>query len=203
ACLAAILFSACRREDMTNSSDPARETSLLSRLISELFGTFMLALTVGLNIVVKSTATAWSAGAALMCMVYALGDVSGAHFNPAVTTAVVLSGRGKCPLDRGLCYCAVQLGAAQMAGVILGQIASGPGEVFSLGPQGHFLWPAVFAAELAFTFLLAFVVLAVATTRLPHSPSKQHFHFGLSIGGCVTMWGSQVASLLGPSLVEC
>ncbi|CAE8587181.1 unnamed protein product [Polarella glacialis] len=117
--------------------------------------------------------------------------------NPAVTTAVVLSGRGKCPLDRGLCYCAVQLGAAQMAGVILGQIASGPGEVFSLGPQGHFLWPAVFAAELAFTFLLAFVVLAVATTRLPHSPSKQHFHFGLSIGGCVTAGGFAVGAVSG------
>ena len=42
-----------------------------------------------------SAAAAWSIGACLMCMVCAVGNVSGAQVNPAVTLAVLLSGRGK------------------------------------------------------------------------------------------------------------
>ena len=41
-------------------------------------------LTVGLNVLMKSPAGALSIAASLMCMIYALGGVSGANFNPAV-----------------------------------------------------------------------------------------------------------------------
>ena len=55
----------------------------------------MLVLTVGLNVLGKSKAGAFSIAASLTSMIYALGDVSGAHFNPAVTVAILASGR--CP----------------------------------------------------------------------------------------------------------
>ena len=52
-------------------------------------GTFMLVLTVGCNVLTGSIGAALSIGAMLMAMVYAIGPVSGAHLNPAVTVAVV------------------------------------------------------------------------------------------------------------------
>ena len=47
-------------------------------------------------------AVAFSAAAPLRCMVYSLGDDSGAHFNPAVTLAVVAIDRMKCSLVDGI-----------------------------------------------------------------------------------------------------
>merc|ERR1712232_515786 len=69
----------------------AKFPEMLSKLTSEFLGTFFLVLTVGLNILGGSPAGAFSIAAALMCMIFALGDVSGAHFNPAVTFAILLS----------------------------------------------------------------------------------------------------------------
>eukprot|EP00933_Yihiella_yeosuensis_P022650 TRINITY_DN17804_c0_g1_i1.p1 TRINITY_DN17804_c0_g1~~TRINITY_DN17804_c0_g1_i1.p1 ORF type:complete len:499 (-),score=87.70 TRINITY_DN17804_c0_g1_i1:95-1591(-) len=201
AMVAALFFSVCRREDVTKSSDPSFEPSLFSGLSGEFLGTFLLALTVGLNLGMKSSATAWSAAAALMCMVYSLGDVSGGHFNPAVTTAVVLAGRGKCSLSRGLSYWAAQLTGGLAAGLVCAEVQKhGPykhEEFGRLQPQADFTWLAVFVAELAFTFMLAFVVLAVATTRPPHSISKQNFQFGLAIGSCVMAGGIAIGSISG------
>eukprot|EP00441_Pelagodinium_beii_P012450 CAMPEP_0197707588 /NCGR_PEP_ID=MMETSP1338-20131121/127528_1 /TAXON_ID=43686 ORGANISM="Pelagodinium beii, Strain RCC1491" /NCGR_SAMPLE_ID=MMETSP1338 /ASSEMBLY_ACC=CAM_ASM_000754 /LENGTH=277 /DNA_ID=CAMNT_0043291515 /DNA_START=135 /DNA_END=965 /DNA_ORIENTATION=- len=47
--------------------------TLAVRCMSEVLGTFVLVLTVGLNLVNGSVSTAWSAAAALMCMIYSLG----------------------------------------------------------------------------------------------------------------------------------
>merc|ERR1719337_393214 len=69
------------------------EYSLSTKLVSEFIGTFFLVLTVGLNVIGKSPAPVFSIASSLMCMIYALGNCSGAHFNPAVTLALLLSGR--------------------------------------------------------------------------------------------------------------
>jgi len=198
--LGALLFNSCRREDATNSSDPSFEPSLRSKLLSEFVGTFALTLTVGLSLAGKSGATAWAAGCVLASMVYALHDVSGAHLNPAVTAAVVLSGRGKCSFSRGLSFCAMQLFAGLMAGAVAAAFHQGgpySSEAILLEPKSNFTWLSVFGVELAFTFLLAFVVLSVATTRLPESLSKQNFHFGLAIGSCVTAGGFAAGAVSG------
>ena len=67
---------------------PGATATLGVKCCSEFIGTFFLVLTVGLNVLGKSPAGAWSIAASLMCMIYALGAVSGAHFNPAVTLAI-------------------------------------------------------------------------------------------------------------------
>eukprot|EP00931_Biecheleriopsis_adriatica_P012098 TRINITY_DN1131_c0_g2_i1.p1 TRINITY_DN1131_c0_g2~~TRINITY_DN1131_c0_g2_i1.p1 ORF type:complete len:389 (-),score=81.48 TRINITY_DN1131_c0_g2_i1:577-1743(-) len=90
-----------------------------TRCMSEALGTFILVVTVGLNIVTGPTCTAFSAAAALMCMVYSLGSVSGAHLNPAVTTAIVLSGRGKCDMIDGLAYMCSQLLGSMCAAFVM------------------------------------------------------------------------------------
>merc|ERR1719408_544516 len=93
AVMAAALFKVCRGEQEENAdADP----SITAKLVSEFLGTFMLVLTVGLNVLSGSAAGAFSIAASLMCMIFALGTCSGAHFNPAVTTAILCSGCGKC-----------------------------------------------------------------------------------------------------------
>ena len=68
----------------------------MNKYIVELIGTFFLVFTIG-NVVIEPGAgplAPLAIGAALMVMVYAGGHISGAHYNPAVTLAILI--RGKC-----------------------------------------------------------------------------------------------------------
>merc|ERR1719161_2214029 len=103
--LAAGYFRLVRPDEFGSAWD----YSLGTKLASEFIGTFYLVLTVGLNVLGKSPGPVWSIAAALMCMIYALGSCSGAHFNPAVTLAILCSGREKIPPIEGLCYMGVQI----------------------------------------------------------------------------------------------
>merc|ERR1740127_305086 len=91
---ASALFQIIRPEETDPENDAPRNYKIGSKMVSEFIGTYMLVITVGLNVLGGSTAPAFSIAAALMCMIFALGSVSGAHFNPAVTVAIVMSGRG-------------------------------------------------------------------------------------------------------------
>merc|ERR1719146_573143 len=104
AALAACLFKVVRPDDFGASYSAKYE--LWVRCVSEGIGTFVLVLTVLLNVLGSSPAGAWSIAASLMCMIYALGNCSGAHFNPAVTLAIMLAGRDKCPAKDGAAYMA-------------------------------------------------------------------------------------------------
>merc|ERR1719201_3151069 len=84
------------------------EPSFKAKLVSEFIGTFYLVLTAGLNVIGKSTAPVFSIAASLMCMIFALGRVSGAHFNPAVTLAILAAGRGNIKNGEAVAYWAVQ-----------------------------------------------------------------------------------------------
>jgi MIP family channel proteins len=102
---------------------------------------------------------ALSFGLVIMVMIYAVGHISGAHFNPAVTFAFALSRHF--PWPRALVYWTAQLLGALAAAAILrgslGDIAD-VGVTLPSGSQGQsFLW------ELVLSFFLMFVILAVAT----------------------------------------
>jgi len=173
---------------------------LSNRFASEFIGTFFLVFTVCVNIVMRSNMTAWSAAAALTCLVYSLGNVSGGHFNPAVSLAVVFSGRNKCKANDGCTYAVAQLLAAVVASLLVTFIHSrGPNsaEKFGIGPRAQYGWGEALCGELLFTFFLAYVVLAVATTRRPVSPSKQNFYFGLAIGSCICAGGFAIGAVSG------
>lgn len=171
AVIAAVLFKCVRPEDFGGNK------TLATELLSEFLGTYVLVLTVGLNVMGRSTAAALSIAASLTSMIYALGDVSGAHFNPAVTAAIFVSRR-----------CS-DLTPAKAATFMLMQILGGifaagtysfvyAGQAFPLGPVGKATWLQVGLAEFIFTFVLSFVVLCVAV-----SPQTKSTHmFGLMIG---------------------
>lgn len=61
--------------------------------LTELIGTFFLVLTIGLTVLGGTPLAPLAIGASLMVMVYMGGHVSGGHFNPAVSLAVLLRGK--------------------------------------------------------------------------------------------------------------
>jgi len=189
AALAALAFNICRGAQEADTDD---EPGIAGRLLSEFLGTFMLVLTVGLNVLSGSAAGAFSIAASLMCMIFALGSCSGAHFNPAVTVAVVCSGRGKCPATDGAVYIVVQTVAGVCAAFTYSAMMNG--ETFALKPAAY-SWSQSLAAELVFTFVLAFVVLSVATVKGSLSE-----YFGFAIGMCVTVGGLAIGKVSGGSL---
>merc|ERR1719163_2491309 len=188
AALAAGAFKVCRG---AQEEDAAAEPDLVAKLLSEFLGTFMLVLTVGLNVLSGSAAGTFSIAASLMCMIFALGTVSGAHFNPAVTTAIICSGRDKCSLKDGSMYMGVQIVGGICAAFTYSSLMNG--ETFALKPAAY-KWHQSIIAEFIFTFVLAFVVLSVATVKSPLSE-----YFGFAIGMCVTVGGCAVGKISGGS----
>lgn len=197
AAFAVVCFRVVRPEQF------GKEKGSLTYMISEFFGTFMLVVTVGLNILAASPSGAFSIAAALMCMIYALGDVSGAHFNPAVTLTV-FAARVDPELTLGKCM--KYLVAQWLGGMVGGwafmflalrqfdKTGANKGMFPPLSPDKD-SWQRIFFAETMFTFLLCFVVLCTACSK-----RKSTLMFGLAIGSCVTVGGNAIGSISGGSL---
>jgi aquaporin NIP len=102
---------------------------------------------------------ALSFGLVIMVMIYAVGHISGAHFNAAVTFAFALTRHF--PWRRAAGYWTAQLlGALTAAAILRGSLGdlAHVGATLPSGSQGQaFLW------ELVLTFFLMFVIMAVAT----------------------------------------
>merc|ERR1719223_2235796 len=192
ASLAAVLFQVCRPEEKEEELPCPASHELPAKVVSEFLGTYFLVLTVGLNVLGGSKAPVFSIAASLMCMIFALGTCSGAHFNPAVTIAIVAAGRDKCsPKDAGI-YIVVQIIAGIAAAFTYTAME---GKSFPLAPGKGYGWAEAAVAVIMFAFLLAFVVLSVATVESPLSEC-----FGLAIGSCVTAGGYAIGAVSGGSL---
>jgi len=170
----------------------------VKNFVSEFLGTFFLVLTVGLNVLTMSPAGALSIGASLMCMIYALGGVSGAHFNPAVTAALTLC--GKSPVSDVVPYVTAQLLGGLCAGLAYTNIV---GLAFPLSPGKGYSWGDAAFAETAYTFVLCFVVLNVATltdAKKMVEGGKATQIYGLAIGFCIVVGGNAIGKISGGSL---
>ncbi len=182
----------------------------LRALVAEAIGTFALVFA-GCGAIMVDAKThalghvgvAITFGLVIMFGIYAVGHISGAHFNPSVTFAFALSRHF--PWPRAVGYWAAQLvGAIAAAAVLrasLGNIAN-VGATLPSGSQGQsFLW------ELVLTFFLMFVIMAVATdTRAVGEAAA------IAVGGTVgldAMFGGPIsgasmnpARSTGPALVS-
>jgi MIP family channel proteins len=199
----------------SNTSDP-----VLPAALAELVGTFILvfggtAVAVGAILTrptagaaYDSLAVALAFGLALAAVVAAIGHVSGAHVNPAVTLG--LAAIGQFPW-RSVPY---YLGA-QLAGAVLGAIGTwiafgGPGRTEA---KLAATYPAqgvgdlqAFVLEILITFVLVFVVVSVATdSRAPAAIAPIAVGFALAVGvfiaGPVTGGAVNPVRALGPMLV--
>merc|ERR1719387_2214096 len=109
--------------------------SRLSKYTAEFLGTFFLVFTVGCCVHTGSIGAALSIGSILMVMIYALGSVSGANFNPAVTFAILLAGRDKMDPVTAILYMMVQILGGMAAAMVYYTVA---GTAFLMRPVGEF-----------------------------------------------------------------
>jgi aquaporin Z len=161
----------------------------MRRYLTEFIGTFFLVLAVGCTVLGKVPLAPLAIGATLMVMIYAGGHISGGHYNPAVTVAVLVRGKIS-PAD------AAGYWVAQVAGGLLAALAArylvNPATVTALSPSGRGVVVALLA-EAIFTFALAFVVLNVATSR----DHPDNGFYGLAIGFTVVAGAFAVGGLSG------
>lgn len=182
------------------------EHSPSAKFVGEFIGTYFLVLTVGCNVLTDSIGAALSIGAILMVMVYAIGPVSGAHLNPAVTLSVLVSTnlRPGSGLNAGiaLIYMCIQLLAGFCAGCTYEALLSGS---FQFAPVGRYHWAQAMAVEVLYTCALCYVVLNVASVK--EFPGKDTLDggkemqgnqaFGLSIGFTVTAAALAIGGISG------
>ena len=199
----------------SSTSDP-----VLPAALAELVGTFILvfggtAVAVGAILArptagaaYDSLAVALAFGLALAAVVAAVGHVSGAHVNPAVTLA--LAATNKFPWQFVPIYA-----GAQLVGAVLGAIAvwitygeagrelAAVGATFPTEGVGDVQ---AFVVEVLVAFILVFVVISVATDdRAPAGVAPLAVGFALACGvliaGPVTGGSLNPARTLGPMIV--
>ncbi len=145
-------------------------------------------------------AAAWVSGLVVLAMIYALGHISAAHFNPAVSLGFAVAGRF--PWRFVLPYW-----AAQFAGGIAA--AGGAALLFGRGHGVHIPAPGPLSravgVEAVLTFFLMLVIIAVATDKrvagaVPGLAIGLTVVFDVMIGGAVTGASMNPARSLGPAL---
>ncbi|MDZ4823985.1 MAG: aquaporin [Flavobacteriales bacterium] len=160
----------------------------MKKLIYELIGTLVLVFTIGTAVASGSVFAPLSIGCALMVMGYAGGHISGAHYNPAVSLAIFI--RGKISGPEMFQYWIAQISGG-LAGAFLSCAITGSDTCCQMIPEAE-ASRAVFA-ELIGTFILAFVVLNVATVKAHHGNS----FYGLAIGFTIFALASTIGSISG------
>jgi aquaporin Z len=130
-------------------------------------------------------------GLVVMAMIYAFGDVSGAHMNPAVTLAFTLDRR--LPAREALPYMAAQIIGAIAASLLLRLLFPGSDTLGATLPAG----PAMqsFVLEAVLGFILMAVILAVAS-----GPKEKGVMAGIAIGGVVGLEAMFAGPICGASM---
>ena len=193
---------------------------IVGAAIAELVGTFILvfggtAVAVGAILArptagaaYDSLAIALAFGLALAAVVAAIGHVSGAHVNPAVTLGMAAT--GKFPWNYTPHYVGAQLVGAVLAAFATWLTFGGPARseanLAATYPAQGVGDLQAFVVEILITFILVFVVMAVATDeRAPAAIAPIAVGFALAVGvfiaGPVTGGSVNPARSLGPMLV--
>jgi aquaporin Z len=161
----------------------------VNRIITEAIGTFFLVFAVIGSVAQSAPLAAFAIGGTLAVAIYAGGHISGAHYNPAVSIAAFV--RGRLPGVELPGYIAAQLGGASLA-ALLGAWVFRVDSSHLHAWSGRALWTAL-VVEVLFTFLLAFVVLNVATSK----DHPDNSFYGVAIGGTVTVGVLIVGAISG------
>lgn len=159
-----------------------KQEQAASRYAAEFVGTFVLVLGgVGTAVLAGPTVgtlgVSLAFGLSLLAMVYAVGPISGCHLNPAVTLALVLT--GKTPREYALGYVVAQIAGAIAAAAVILVVAKGaPGAFdphvtgfaangFGAHSPGGYNAGAAFVTEVVLTFVLVFTVLGATERNAP------------------------------------
>ncbi|MCD6011733.1 MAG: aquaporin [Flavipsychrobacter sp.] len=167
--------------------------------IAELIGTFALVFCgTGAIIIdqqsngaVTHVGIAITFGLIVMSMIYSLGNISGAHLNPAVSIAFAAAGRF--PVKQLPGYIISQLAGALLASLTLKFLFPANDFLGATMPSGAEIQSAVL--ELLLTFFLMLVIINVAT-----GSKEQGMFAGLAIGGVVALEAMFAGPICGASM---
>lgn len=183
--------------------------TMFKKIVAEFVGTFALVFA-GTGAIIDDSLTgkigqigiAMSFGLVVAVMIYSLGHISKAHFNPAVT--IGFASVGKFEKKHVLPYIGAQIGGAILASALLFMIFGNIGNLGATLPRGS--WEQSFILEVVMTFFLMLVIISVATdARVKPEVS------GIAIGGVVALdalFGGAIsgasmnpARSLGPAII--
>ena len=167
------------------------------KLFIELFGTYFLVLIIGL-----SSGNALAVGFGLIVLVYCGAHISGAHYNPVVTLAMLI--QKEISVTDSFKYFFSQILGSTLASLTIYLMNTNMQVQPVLGDS---IYP-IFFSEIIFTFLLVFVILNVAT----HPNLKGNSFYGIAIGLTVMVGIFSVGPIsgavfnpavsLGPSIID-
>jgi aquaporin Z len=169
------------------------------RMLAELLGTFALtAVAAGVDMAaalapgeVDHVARALAPAVLVLALIYAIGDVSGAHLNPAVTAAFAL--RGIFPWRLVVPYWLAQLAGAILAALVLRSVL---GDVAHVGAnEPHVAASAALAIEVFLTAVLVTVILGTADRK-----GLVGTEAAIAVGAAIAMCGLVGLSLSGASM---
>lgn len=171
----------------------------MKKYISEALGTFAIVFCGTGAIVINQQSNgaithvgiAITFGFIVMSMIYALGNISGAHFNPAVTIAFAIA--KKFEIKQVAPYIISQVIGAITASLILKLLFPDNQLLGTTLPAGSEMQS--FVLEFILTFFLMLVILNVA-----HGSKEQGMFAGLAIGGVVLLEAMFAGPICGASM---
>jgi aquaporin Z len=171
----------------------------MRRFAAEVLGTFFLVFAgtgaIVINNVSHGTVShigiALTFGLVVLAMIYALGDVSGAHLNPAVTLGFLAARRF--PAALVLPYIGAQCLGALLASAFLRSLFPDDLSLGATMPAGPELQS--FALEVALTALLMFVILSVST-----GAKEKGLMAGVAVGSVIAFEALFAGPISGASM---
>jgi aquaporin NIP len=172
---------------------------IMQKLAAELFGTFFLVFAGTGAIVINDVSNgaithvgiALTFGLVVLALIYALGDVSGAHFNPAVTIGFWMAGRF--PAKSVPSYVASQSAGALSASLLMRWLFPAHATLGTTQPAG----PAMqsFVLEAVLTWFLMLVILNVST-----GAKEKGITAGIAVGAVIALEALFAGPITGASM---
>jgi aquaporin Z len=180
-------------------SNPGDQVILLRhRLVAEFLGTFILVFA-GTGAIVVNAATgavthpgiALTFGLVVLALIYAFGDLSGAHLNPAVTLGFAMIGRF--PFREVALYTVAQVAGAFTASLLLRALFPESPTLGATIPQGAA--GQSFVLEVVLTWFLMLVILSVSS-----GAKEKGVMAGVAIGAVITLEAMFAGPICGASM---